>query len=100
MSAPSIDSCTTLLTRLICACARSTGSSIRRANVRFISISVGMTARPIAARYGSVTTSEMTANSTRKITPVANGTGKKTSTAAFTSASMWASSSPVGCSRW
>ncbi len=40
------------------------------------------------------------ASTVRTMTPVANGTGQNTSTAAFTSASMWASSSPVGVSRW
>ena len=39
------------------------------------------------------------AKTTRKMTPHANGTGWSTSTAASTSASMCARSSPVGVSR-
>ena len=73
---------------------------MRRAKLRFMTASVGNSRTPITARNGSVANSEIMANTTRKSTPVANGIGCKTSTAASTSASMCAISSPVGVSLW
>ena len=99
-SAPSIDSCATAETSPMSSWARRAGSSIRFANDRFISASAGKSTSPIAASHGSARSSAAIASSTSRITPEANGTGQNTSTAAFTSASMCASSSPVGVSRW
>jgi hypothetical protein len=65
-----------------------------------MSASAGIMSSPTIVRNGSVRMSEIIANVTRKITPIANGMGYKTSIAASTSASMWASSSPVGVARW
>ncbi len=98
--APSMLSCATEETSPIRSCARRAGPSIRRAKLRFISASVGNNRTPITARYRSVANSEISANRTRNSTPVANGMGCRTSTAASTSASMCAISSPVGVSLW
>ena len=62
--------------------------------------SAGIMSSPTIVRKGSVRMSEIIANVTRKMTPIANGIGYKTSMAASTSASMCASSSPVGFARW
>ncbi len=82
------------------SCASRAGSCIRFAKLRFISMSAGNRSAPMSASHGSTRSIWIIASTTRTITPVANGTGQKTSTAALTSASMWASSSPVGVSRW
>ncbi len=99
-SAPSIDSCATALTSPMRSWARREGSSMRLAKMRFMIASDGNTTRPTSASTGSVTNRATRASSVSTITPIANGTGQNTSTAAFTSASMCASSSPVGVSRW
>ena len=80
--------------------ARRAGSCIRLAKLRFINASAGNNSAPTSASHGSTRSIWIIASTTRTITPVANGTGQNTSTAAFTSASMCASSSPVGVSRW
>ena len=98
--APSIDSCATALTSPMRSCASRVGSSMRLAKMRFMIASDGNAKRPTSASTGSVTNSAIRASSVSTITPIANGTGQNTSTAAFTSASMCASSSPVGVSRW
>ena len=98
-SAPSIDSWATAETSPIRSCARRAGPSIRRAKLWFISASVGNSTSATIATKMSAASSWIRARTTRTITPVANGTGQKTSTAAFTSASMCARSSPVGVSR-
>jgi hypothetical protein len=100
MSAPSIDSCATAETSPIRSCARRAGPCIRRANDRFISARVGIMISPTSVRNGSVAISEISAKITRKITPIENGIGYRTSIEASTSASMCASSSPVGWPRW
>ncbi len=99
-SAPSIDSCATAETSPIRSCARAAGPCIRLAKLRFITARAGNTTAAINARKISVAMSWTIARTISTITPVANGTGQNTSTAAFTSASMCASSSPVGVSRW
>ena len=68
--------------------------------MRFMIARAGNTTAPTSAMIGSLTNSAPSARNDSTITPTANGTGQKTSTAALTSASMWASSSPVGVSRW
>ena len=82
------------------SCAMRAGSSMRRAKLRFIRASAGNSSAPTSASHGSTRSIWIIASTTSTITPAANGTGQNTSTAAFTSASMWASSSPVGVSRW
>ena len=82
------------------SCAACAGPSIRRAKLWFIRASDGNRINPISASHGSARARSIIAKTVRAITPVANGTGQNTSTAAFTSASMCASSSPVGVSRW
>ncbi len=99
-SAPSMLSWATAETSPIFSWARRAGPCIRRAKLWFMSASAGNSRKPISARNGSVRRSAIMANTTRKITPHANGTGCSTSTAASTSASMCASSSPVGVSLW
>ena len=80
--------------------ARVAGPSIRCAKFRFMIASAGNSRAPTSARYGSARSSAISAKIVSAITPTANGTGQYRSTAAFTSASMCASSSPVGVSRW
>ena len=98
--APSIDSWATALTSPMRSCAVWAGSSIRRAKIRFITASEGKAMSPTSASHGSVSSNATRASTVSRITPTANGTGQNTSTAAFTSASMCARSSPVGVSRW
>ena len=81
------------------SCASRAGSSMRLAKPWFISARAGNNRAPTNASHGSTRSIWTIASPTRAITPNANGTGQNTSTAAFTSASMWASSSPVGVSR-
>ncbi len=95
-----MDSCATAETSPIRSWARAAGPCIRVAKLRFITASVGKITAAISARNRSAAISWIIASTIRTITPVANGTGQNTSTAAFTSASMCASSSPVGVSRW
>ena len=99
-SAPSIDSCATAETSPIRSCARRAGPCIRTAKLRFITARAGKRTAAIIARKMSAAIGWIVARTIGTITPVANGTGQKTSTAALTSASMWARSSPVRVSRW
>ena len=87
-SAPSIDSCATAETSPIRSCARRAGPCIRTAKLRFITARAGNRTAAIIARKMSAAIGWIIARTISTITPVANGTGQKTSTAAFTSASM------------
>ncbi len=65
------------------SCAACAGPSIRRAKLWFIRASEGNRINPISASQGSARARSIIAKTVRAITPVANGTGQNTSTAAL-----------------